>query len=97
MADERSNIGHFHFENDEEALQFPKSRADDIAEVAIPVGGPVTVLPTASPSDRTTESACVFMMSGDIHLLRSTRAELILNDGFLNRMWVQIGLLEGQS
>lgn len=98
MADEPSNIGHFHFEDDEECLQFLKSRADDIAEVAIPVGGPVSVLhngQTLGPYHGI--GMIVFMVSGDIHLLRPTRAELALNDGFLNRMRVKIRLLEGQS
>jgi len=98
MADEPSNIGHLHFENDEDCLQFLKSRADDIAEVAIPVGGPVTVLhkeKTLGPYHGI--GMIVFMVSGDIHLLRPTRAEITLNDGFLNRMRIKIRLLEGQS
>ena len=39
----------------------------------------------------------VFMVSGEIHLLRPPRAELILNDCFLYRMIIPIRLLEGQE
>src|ERR1700730_6651871 len=86
MADEPSNIGHFNFESDEDALRFLKERADDIANVAIPVGGPVAVMhkgQTLGPFHGM--GMIVFMVSGDIHLLRPPRAELILNDGFLRR------------
>jgi hypothetical protein len=98
MADEASNIGHFHFESDEEALRFLKERADDIATVAIPVGGPVAVLhkgQTLGPFHGI--GMIVFMVSGDIHLVRPSRAELIVNDGFLTRMRVKISLLEGEQ
>ena len=96
MADD--NIEHHHFDSDEEALQFLKGRADDIAQVAIPVGGPVTVLhqgETLGPYPGI--GMIVFMVSGDIHLLRPPRAELILNDGFLYRMRIPIRLLEGEG
>jgi hypothetical protein len=97
MADE-SNIEHVHFESDEEALQFLKTRADDIASVAIPVGGPVSVVhkgKTLGPYAGI--GMIVFMVSGDIHLLRPNRAELILNEGFLFRMRIQIKLLTPES
>lgn len=98
MAHDNPNIGHFHFDSDEEALQFLKGRADDIAEVAIPVGGPVTVLHQGqSLGPFTSIGMIVFMVSGDIHLLHPSRAELILNDGFLHRMRIRIRLLEGQT
>jgi hypothetical protein len=97
MPNDPSNIGHFQFENDEEALRFLKERADDIASVAIPVGGPVAVLhegKTLGPFHGV--GMIVFMVTGDIHLFRPSRAELILNDGFLTRMRIKISLLEGQ-
>jgi hypothetical protein len=97
VADD-SNIERVHFESDEEALQFLKARADDIASVAIPVGGPVSVLhkgKTLGPYPGI--GMIVFMVSGDIHLLRPNRAELILNDGFLTRMRIQIKLLVAES
>jgi len=96
MADEPSNIEHHHFDSDEAALRFLKERADDIANVAIPVGGPVAVLhkgQTLGPFQGM--GMIVFMVSGDIHLLQPSRAELILNDGFLTRMRIKISLLEG--
>jgi len=97
VADDETNIGRVHFESDEEALHFLKSRADDIAQVAIPVGGPVTVLHKGqSLGPFTGIGMIVFMVSGDIHLLHPSRAELILNDGFLHRMRIKISLLEGQ-
>lgn len=98
MADEQPNIGQFHFEADEDALRYLKARADDIASVAIPVGGPVSVLhkgQTLGPYQGM--GMIVFMVSGDIHLLRPSRAELILNDGFLNRMRIKISLLVAES
>lgn len=97
VADE-TNIGHHHFDSDEEALQFLKERADDIAQVAIPVGGPVTVLHNSQHlGPYPGIGMIVFMVSGDIHLLRPPRAELILNDGFLHRMRIHIRLLEGEG
>lgn len=98
MADDSSDIGQFHFDKDEEALHFLKARADDIASVAIPVSGPVSVLhrgQTLGPFHGM--GMIVFMVSGDIHLLRPSRAELILNDGFLNRMRIKISLLVTES
>lgn len=98
MADEQPNIGKFHFESDEEALRFLKARADDIASVGIPVNGPVSILhrgQTLGPFQGI--GMIVFMVSGDIHLLRPSRAELILNDGFLNRMRIKISLLVAES
>ncbi|MBY0525130.1 MAG: hypothetical protein K2R98_17120 [Gemmataceae bacterium] len=96
MADD--TIGHLHFDSDEDALRHLKERADDIAQVAIPVGGPVSVLhkgQTLGPYPGI--GMIVFMVSGDIHLLRPPRAELILNDGFLHRMRIQIRLLEARQ
>lgn len=75
-----------------------KARADDIASVGIPVSGPVSVLhrgQTLGPFQGM--GMIVFMVSGDIHLLRPSRAELILNDGFLNRMRIKISLLVAES
>ncbi len=96
MADSE-NVGHHRFDSDEEALHFLKGRADDIAQVAVPVGGPVTVLHRGKPlGPYPGVGMIVFMVNGDIHLLRPPRAELILNDGFLNRMRIPIRLLEGQ-
>jgi hypothetical protein len=97
MAD-HANIGDLHFDSDEEALAHLKRRADDIASVSIPVGGPVTVLHKGqSLGPYTGIGMIVCMVSGDIHLLQVSRAELILNDGFLHRMRIQIRLLDGQS
>src|SRR5271155_201365 len=98
MADDPSNIEHFHFESDEDALRFLKERADDIANVGIPVGGPVAVLhkgKTLGPFHGI--GMIVFMVNGDIHLLKPSRAELILNDGFLTRMRIRISLLTGEQ
>ncbi len=97
MADD-ANIEHVHFESDDQALQFLKQRADDIASVAIPVGGPVTVKHKGKLlGPYAGIGMIVFMVSGDIHLLRPERAELILNDGFLTRMRVQIKLMVAES
>jgi hypothetical protein len=91
-------IGSLHFESDEEALEFLKGRADDIADVAIPVGGPVMILHQGKHlGPFTSIGMIVFMVSGDIHLLHPSRAELILNDGFLHRLRIRIRFLEGQS
>ncbi len=98
MADDDPSFGQVHFESDAAALQFLKDRADDIAQVAIPVGGPVVVQHqsrTLGPFKGI--GMIVFMVSGDIHLLHPSRAELILNDGFLHRMRIRIRLLEGSS
>ena len=98
MADDTPNLGQFHFESDEDALRFLKERADDIASVAIPVGGPVSVRhkgQTLGPYSGM--GMIVFMVSGDIHLLRPSRAELILNDGFLLRMRITVRLLVADS
>lgn len=90
--------GSLHFEIDEEALEFLKGRADDIADVAIPVGGPLMVLHQGKQlGPFTNVGMIVFMVSGDIHLLHPSRAELILNDGFLLRMRIRIRFLEGRS
>jgi len=96
MADEPPKIGHFQFESDEDAIRFLKERGDDIAKVAIPVGGPVSVLhKEQSFGPFHGIGMIVFMVSGDIHLLRPSRAEVILNDGFLIRMRIKISLLDG--
>jgi len=90
-------IERIQFTSDEDALNFLKGRADDIAQVAIPVGGPVTVLHKGQllgPFPGI--GMIVFMVSGDIHLFQPSRAEVILNDGFLNRMRIKISLLEGK-
>jgi hypothetical protein len=92
MADEDPNIEQFH--TDEEALHFLKARADDIAWVGIPVVGPVSVLQwdqMLGPYQGM--GMIVFMVSGDTHLMRPSRADLILNDGFLDRMRIKINLL----
>lgn len=98
MADEGSNVEHVHFDSDEDALRFLKSKADDILQVGIPISGPLEVRhqgKTIGPIHGI--GMIVFMVSGDIHLFRPSRAEVILNDGFLTRMRIRIALLEGQS
>ena len=98
MPDESSNIERVQFKSDEEALRFLKGRADDIASVGIPVNGPVSVLhkgQTLGPFHEIGMIVC--MVSGDIHLFRPPRAELILNDGFLSRMRIKVKLMVGQS
>lgn len=98
MADEGSNVEHVHFDSDEDALRFLKARADDILQVAIPISGPLEVRHQGKiigPIHGI--GMIVFMVSGDIHLFRPPRAELILNDGFLNRMRIKIALLEAQA
>jgi len=98
VTGDEENIEHLHFDSDEDALAHLKGRADDIAQVAIPVGGPVTVLHKGRPLGPYEGIAMiVFMVSGDIHLFRPSRAELILNDGFLNRMRIKISVLEAKS
>jgi hypothetical protein len=97
MADEPSPIDHVHFDRDEDALLFLKNRSDDIANVAIPIGGPVAVLHRGSTLGPFSDiGMVVFMVSGDIHLLKPSRAELILNDKFLTRMRISINLLTGE-
>lgn len=97
VADDDPDIERVQFTSDLDALNFLKARADDISQVAIPVGGPVTVQHKGQLLGPFTGIAMiVFMVSGDIHLFRPPRAELILNDGFLNRMRIKISLLEGK-
>jgi hypothetical protein len=98
MADEGSNIEHVHFESDEDALQYLKARADDIVQVGIPINGPVTILHKGQEIGPIHGIGMVVsMVSGDIHLFRPGRAELILNDGFLHRMRIRISLLEASG
>jgi hypothetical protein len=98
MTDDQSPIEHLPFDSNEDALRFLKERADDIANVAIPIGGPVAVLhkgKTLGPYAGI--GMIVFMVSGDIHLLKPSRAELTFNDGFLARMRIRISLLTGEQ
>jgi hypothetical protein len=98
VAADDPNIERIQFVTDEHALSYLKDRVDDIAQVAIPVGGPVTVLHKGqSLGPYYGIGMIVFMVSGDIHLFQPSRAELILNDGFLNRMRIKISLLEGNA
>jgi hypothetical protein len=97
VAPEDPNIERVHFASDEAALSYLKDRVDDIAQVAIPVGGQVTVLHKGQllgPFQGI--GMIVFMVSGDIHLFQPSRGEMILNDGFLQRMRIRIHLLEGK-
>jgi hypothetical protein len=98
MAEGDSNIEHLQFSSDEEALQFLKDQADDIASIGIPVGGPVAVMHKGQmlgPFHGI--GMIVFMVNGNIHLFRPPRAERILNDGLLNRLRIRIQLMEGQA
>lgn len=98
MAEEPPNIERVSFHSDDEALRYLKDRADDIASVGIPVNGPVGVLHKGKMLGPFPEvGMIVFMVSGDIHLFRPPRAEVILNDGFLHRMRIRIQLLVGKA
>lgn len=90
MSEERPE----RFANSAELLRFLQERAEDIERVEIPLFHPVTITDGHQKRHVANVGMLLHMINGDRPYIHIQDAELLLNDGILNRMKIKISLLQ---
>lgn len=80
------------FGNSENLLKFFKDRADDIESVSITPGPTVTITHMGQPYGNISGVGMIVNMTDKRRLIKREDAELLLNDGLLNRLRIRIEL-----
>jgi hypothetical protein len=82
------------FHNSDEVLRFVQERSDDIEKVVIPQHPFISVFDPKNPVEATEVPAgmVLHLIGDDFRIIHPKDAELILNDGILNRMRIKIEL-----
>ena len=95
MKFEEQNFG-----SSEAVLQFIREKSEDIEKAVIPVGARVFIRGRGVEPTMMVTGMILYMLNGHLKVLNPADAELVLNDGILNRMHVRIELfrdLKGQA
>jgi hypothetical protein len=82
------------FSSSEELLRFVQERTDDIEKAVIPQHPFISVYDPKKPTAVTEVPAgmVLHLIGNDFRVIHPSDAELILNDGILNRMRIKIEL-----
>jgi hypothetical protein len=80
------------FGSSEEALRYIKEKSDDIVEAVIPQS-PTIVVREGNARTEIVIGMVLYMVNGHKKIVHPVDAELVLNDGILNRMHIPIKLL----
>ena len=80
------------FGNSENLLKFFKDRADDIESVSITPGPIVTIKHMGQSYGNVSGVGMIVNMTDKRRLIKREDAELLLNDGLLNRLRIKIEL-----
>jgi len=83
-----------HLGNSEAVLRFVQERSDDIVRAVIPMSSYVIEMENGIPTGQQIADVgmILVMIGGDKSLLMRQDAEIVLNDGILNRMKIVIEL-----
>ena len=82
------------FESSDELLRFIQEKTDDIEKAVIPQHPIISIFDPKNPAEFTEVPAgmVLHLIGGRLKIIHPADAQLILNDGILNRMRIKIEL-----
>lgn len=78
-------------------MEFIRDRADDIQAAIIPQSPAITLTRQGQPYAQLSAGMVLHLLDGNFRLLSPEAAEVVLNDGILNRMRVKITIFRGRN